>query len=172
MWTLISSVRFRPYIKADTQWPIYAPLTQILVKLHSCFYYFSKIAVISNLPHSEDYCLERKREIKGMCTLNLKGQWFNHDVVLVIKIKVVCALCNMHGSLCSQGQQGGRERGSVSNFEIRESEPKISLTRVGGWVRVRTREATLVNLGHVGEIYFKQVVENHTYNISSQRVTS
>lgn len=86
MWTLISSVRFRPYIKADTQWPIYAPLTQILVKLHSCFYYFSKIAVISNLPHSEDYCLdlrEREREIKGMCTLNLKGQWFNHDVVLV-----------------------------------------------------------------------------------------
>lgn len=53
-------------------------------------------------------------------------------MVLVIKIKVVCALCNMHGSLCSQGQQGGRERGSVSNFEIRESEPKISLTRVGG----------------------------------------
>lgn len=71
-----------------------------------------------------------------------------------------CAICMGH--YVHKGNREG-ERGSVSNFEIRESEPKLFLTRVGGWARMRTREATLVNLGHVGEIYFKQE-ENHTYN--------
>lgn len=34
----------------------------------------------------------------------------------------------------------------------------------GRWVKMRT----LVNLGHVGVIYFKQLVQNHTNNISQE----
>lgn len=74
--------------------------------------------------------------------------WF-----LVKKKSGVCAV--QYASVIMFTRAIGREKSGVSNFEIRESDRKIfSYYMVTGrWVR--TRETTLVDFGHVGEISSK-----------------